>query len=166
MMSNISEQDFLRTYDEYADAIFRYCLARIRNKEDALDITQDVFMRTWRYIARGERIDYMKSFLYRVARNALINASDKHPVVSLDELVENGVDPVSESDTEMHLAFQEVMDALGKLDEKYRDAVSLKYVSGLSVKEIASILKTSENVISVRIHRGLEQLRTCMGKPI
>jgi DNA-directed RNA polymerase specialized sigma24 family protein len=46
---------YLKAYDEYADAIYRYCLFRVFNEEKAKDLTQDTFLRTWEYLASGRR---------------------------------------------------------------------------------------------------------------
>jgi len=51
------------------------------------------------------------------------------------------------------------MEVLNKLEEPYRQAVTLRYVDGLSPKEIAEIVGESTNNISVRINRGIEKLK-------
>ena len=53
----------------------------------------------------------------------------------------------------------EVMKTLNKLDPKYRQAVAMRYIDNLSPKEIAEAIGETENNVSVRIHRGLEQIR-------
>ena len=54
---------------------------------------------------------------------------------------------------------KEVVDKLFEIDEKYRDVLVLRYTEGLSVQEIAEVLGERENTVSVRIHRGIQQLR-------
>jgi len=88
----------------------------------------------------------------------------KRAPASLDELLEQGIEPVQKESmsTEVRLSFKEAVTQLEQLDEKYRDAVTLRYVEGFSVQEIASMKQESENTISVRIHRGLQQLKSRM----
>ena len=50
------ERDFLATYEENANALFRHCLARVRNRELAKDIVQETFTRTWEYLAKSKHI--------------------------------------------------------------------------------------------------------------
>jgi len=57
---------------------------------------------------------------------------------------------------------EKAMSFLASIPEKYRDAIYLQYVEGLSVKEIAEITGETENNISVRIHRGLQKLRSIL----
>ncbi|OHD12200.1 MAG: hypothetical protein A2Z96_03570 [Spirochaetes bacterium GWB1_48_6] len=139
-------------------------MIRVRNRDIALDITQEVFTRTWGYLTKGKRIDAVKPFLYQVAHNTLITTMKKRAPASLDELLEQGIEPVQKESmsTEVRLSFKEAVTQLEQLDEKYRDAVTLRYVEGFSVQEIASMKQESENTISVRIHRGLQQLKSRM----
>ena len=50
------------------------------------------------------------------------------------------------------------------MDGKYRDVILMRYVDELPIKEIADIIGESENVVSVRIHRGLQQVRNLIPK--
>lgn len=56
------------------------------------------------------------------------------------------------------------METLQELDVPYRDVVVMRYIDGLSPQEIAEILEETPNVVSVRIHRALEKLRTLILK--
>ena len=57
---------------------------------------------------------------------------------------------------------QELKEAIKKLDDKYRDILSLKYVYGYSMKEIAKMLKITETNVSTRLERGRKQLKNKM----
>ena len=46
-MEDILQQKFLEAYDTYNDDIFRFCIVKVRNRDIALDITQDTFTKTW-----------------------------------------------------------------------------------------------------------------------
>ena len=68
--TNKIKEIFMQSYEEFSDAIFRYALFQTSNKETALDIAQDTFTKTWQYLQKGEEIENIRAFLYRVARNA------------------------------------------------------------------------------------------------
>jgi RNA polymerase sigma-70 factor (ECF subfamily) len=55
--------------------------------------------------------------------------------------------------------------ALQALPDPYREAVTMRYVDGLSPQEIASVIGESENVVSVRVHRGLKKLKGILDEP-
>jgi RNA polymerase sigma-70 factor (ECF subfamily) len=159
--ANTQHAAFLQAYDAYSDAIFRHCYFRVYDREKAREMMQDVFMKTWEYIVQGKKIDNIRAFLYRVANNMAIDWSRKKKESSLEDLMEDGYEPQGQGVKDVTLATEvgEMMGLLDKLDEKYREPVRMRYLEELSPKEIAQVLGESENVISVRIHRGLAQLR-------
>ena len=154
-------EEFIKAYENYSDAIFRYCYFRVYDRERAKDLAQETFMKTWDYIARGNDIENIRAFLYRVARNMVIDYTRKKKEDSLEALQELGFNPGLDerANKEIEFDFQIAVEALKSLDEKYREAVTMRYIEGYSPREIARILEETENVVSVRIHRGLQQLR-------
>lgn len=152
---------FEQWYDEYADAIFRHLFFRLGNREQALDLTQDVFARLWLYLEKGRTVEHPKAFLYTSAHHAFVNAiRTPNRTVSLDTLAEKGFEiHYDGTDAEKKAQQQEVIDTITKLDEQSRTVLTMRYVDGLAVKEIAEILEEKENTVSVRIKRGLEKLK-------
>lgn len=155
------QQKLTEAYSEHGDAIFRYCLFKISDREKALDFVQETFTRTWQYLLRGNEIDNMKTFLYTTARHIIIDEYRKKKTVSLDDLVDAGMEPFEEIEESIATAYDaaKVMESVHLLPENYSSIILMRYVSDLSVKEIALIVGESENVVSVRIHRGLSKLR-------
>ncbi len=156
--------EFLKAYDLYADAIFRHCYFRVYDREKAREMMQDVFMKTWEYLSKGKEVDSLRAFLYRVANNMIIDYSRRKKESSLDTMREEGFEPAGVDRTTLAAEAGQVIALLEKLDEKYRDAVKMRYLDDLSPKEIAHALGETENVISVRIHRGIAQLRAVMAR--
>lgn len=157
----MTEDEFITAYDRYADAIFRHCFFRCFDRELARDMVQETFIKTWEYLAAGKEVKNIRAFLYRVATNLLIDHSRKKKELSLDELKEQGFDPVTK-DAREPLDFMEVqvvLRALKKLPEIYRETVTMRYLQDLTPEEIGEILGLPANTVSVRIHRGIEQLR-------
>ena len=155
------KQKFTEAYGEYSDALFRYCFFKISDREKALDFVQETFTRTWQYLNKGNEIENMKTFLYTTARHIIIDEYRKKKTISLDNLMDQGMEPYIEIEEALYetLDIARVMGLLGTLPEKYSSILILRYVNDISVKEIAHIMNESENVISVRIHRGLSKLR-------
>lgn len=155
------KQTLTEAYNEYSDAIFRYCFFKISDREKALDLTSETFVRMWQYLLRDEEIQNTKTFLYTIARHIIIDEYRKKKTLSLDVLIDVGMEPYTEIEESLYSAFdvERVMDHVRKLPENYSSVIIMRYVNDLSIQEIASITKESENVISVRIHRGLSKLR-------
>ena len=154
-------EEFLLAYENYSDAIFRHCFFRVYNRDEALDIAQESFIRTWEYIGKGHDVQNIRAFVYRVANNLIIDRSRKKKALSLDELQEVGFDPGKDDTDKLHhsLEGKEALKMIVDLDKKYQDVIVMRFIDDLSPKEIAEILNESENAISVRIHRGLKKAR-------
>lgn len=154
------EERFLAAYEAWADDIFRFCLVKVRNRDVAVDLVQDTFIKTWQYMADKE-VDDVRAFLYRVALNLIIDEERKKKTVSLDELKEKGYDhPAVEWRPGDALDTARALEIIETLDPMYRDVLVMRYVSDMTPKEIAAALGETQNTISVRIHRGLKQLQT------
>ncbi|MEK9208901.1 MAG: RNA polymerase sigma factor [Patescibacteria group bacterium] len=163
-MKQTLEERFIAAFDEHSDAIFRFCYAQTGWRELARDLTQDTFARVWRYLIQGKSVQQMRPFLYQTARNALIDHSRRPSAQSLDELQETGFD-VADECTPSPLVSASAAEAIrlaGALEDPYREAVLLRYVEALMPREIAEIIGESENVVSVRITRGMQKLRALM----
>ena len=156
---------FTKAYDEYADAIFRHCYFRLSDRERAKELMQETFIRTWDYmLKRNERIENLRAFLYKTANNLVIDEYRKaRGNQSLETMEENGFQPGSnESVTDevnVKLDSERVLKVIKEVDIKYRQAVIMRYIDDLSPKEMAKITGESQNNISVRINRGIKQLR-------
>lgn len=162
------EERFLKAYDEYSDALFRHALYRISDRERAVEILHDTFTKVWGYIRSGHEIDSYKSFLYKVINNLIIDEYRKRKEASLDQLLEvEGIDEGSFA--ELHgggieevifaLDAKEALDLLPQLPSQYREVITLRFIDGLGPKEIAELIEETENVVSVRLYRGLKLLR-------
>lgn len=161
---------FEDAYTRYSDELFRHCYLRISDRDRALEITQDAFLRTWDYIEKGHEVLELRAFLYRTLKNLIIDEYRKAKSQSLEQLVEGteggSVEtllPPDETNT-LEAAVnrfegKRALEALDGLPDAYREVLLLRYVEGLSPKEIAEELDENENAVSVRVHRGLKKLR-------
>lgn len=158
------EERFIAAYEAYADAIFRHIALRLGDRERGKEIMQETFLRAWEYLAQGNSVGNLRAFLYRVAQNLLVDYARRRKLrteESLEALEEQGLElPAEEWDPHLALDAERVMNVLQHIDEHNRAAVVLRYVDGLPPREIAALLGISANAASVRIHRGLEQLRS------
>jgi len=158
-----TEEAFLKAYESHSDALFRYILFRISDSERAAELVQDVFLKTWKYISDGQTVDNIKAFLYKTAGNIVIDEYRRRKSEdSLEALEENIRFEVSFDDTDAwadRLDGAQAITMLGTLPKDYRDAVYLRFVEELSISEIAQITGQSENLIGVRIHRGIAKLQ-------
>lgn len=165
------EERFLKAFDEYSDALFRHAMLRISDRERAIDVVHDTYTKVWTYVRSGHEIEQFRPFLYKVLNNLIVDEYRKHTEASLDALMEKeGIDEgtfeeLSESTVESLAATidgRKAFELLETVPDVYREVIILRFVDGLGPKEISELIEESENVVSVRIHRGLKLLRTTM----
>ncbi len=151
-------------YERHVQSVYRFLYVRMNDRLDAEDLTEEVFLRVWRsidnYQTRG--VPFL-AFLFRVARNALIDhyraSSNRNQEVDLEEspLPDSGVDPSERVFTNLeHQRIKEVMD---RLSDDYRDVLALRFFSGLSSGETAKVMDRSTGAVRVLQHRALNALR-------
>ncbi len=162
----ITKEEFLKAYDEYADMLFRFAFVKTSDREISKDMVQDTFVKTFEYLQKGEEVNNLKSFLYQVLRNIVIDYYRKKKSFSLDEQMENGFD-IFETNKESKIfenaEEKEAIRMLNSLEDVYKETLVLRFVQDMSVNEIGELLGVSPNVVSVRISRGLEKLKWLMG---
>lgn len=162
------EARFLAAFEDYSDALFRHAFIRISDRERAIDIVHDTFTKVWGYVRSGHEIDQFRPFLYKVLNNLIIDEYRKRRESSLDALFEQeGIDEgtfddLTGDDVESLAATldgRRAFEVLTQLPDVYREVITLRFVDELGPKEISTLIEESENVVSVRLHRGLKLLR-------
>ncbi len=162
------EERFLKAFEEYNDALFRHAFLRISDRERAVDIVHDTYTKVWSYVRNGHEVESFRPFLYKVLNNLIIDEYRKTKEASLDALFEiDGVDEGSFEDLTSNnveslaatLDGKQAFALLEELPDTYREVLILRFVDELGPKEISNLIEESENVVSVRLHRGLRLLR-------
>lgn len=156
-----SKQAFIALYDSLSSAIFRHCFFRLSSRERALEITQETFLKLWEYFDRGADIKNPTAMAYRVANNLIIDEYRRKKVVSLDMMQEGGFDVDDGDDGKMmeSMEIAKVRVAISQIPEKYRQVITLRFVEGLSPKEIGAIIGRTENSVSVQLNRAIKMLQ-------
>ena len=138
--------------------VYNYLLRLVRNREDALDLTQDVFLKAYQNLAKLDDPGRFTPWLYRIAHNEAYSMLRKN---RLDDQ-ELAVDPAT-GDTasqlfpvEMSLA---VESAMNRLTAEQREAVILKVVQGFKFEEMAEILETPVSTVKSRLYTALDVLK-------
>ena len=146
---------------QYRQRVFSFAYYSLRTREDAEDITQDVFIRLWQH---WRKIDHERvgAWLMRVAHNSVIDHTRRHKNerrrVDLPDTLE---DAVSVKDTELESQeFQQHLEAaISTLHDPYRSILIMRDVQGLSYQEIEQTLNLSQSQVKVYLHRARRQLR-------
>jgi len=154
---------FAELYDQYYPKIFGYVLRRTANLEAAQDITSETFLKVlnklWQF--RWRNISF-SSWLYKIATNEVNQYFRKFEYkrsVSLEELQEQGFEPVSQEKLKQHQDFLEIQKRIVQLPAKYQEVIALRFFEQKQIKEISEILGKKEGTIKSLLHRAVERLR-------
>lgn len=154
-------KNFSAIYDLHHDAIYRYCNWKCRDNEVGQDLMQETFMRLYLSLQRKKEIQHVRAFLYRIAHNLIIDHVRGKKEASLDEMLETGFEPSVDlwHQTYSRLDSEKWFKKLSKMAKPYRQVLHRRFILGLNPSEIATMTGETSNTVSVRIYRGLTQLR-------
>lgn len=163
---------------KYQDRIYSAVYNYVSNSEDAVDITQDAFVKAYSKLRSFDSGSTFYTWLYRIAVNTAIDFLRKRksrPVDSLDDekFNEMGFEPVSHdagADPVKVFSTNEqqrmLKQAISSLSEKLRSVIVLHDVEGLSQEEVADILKVPIGTVKSRVSRGRAELRNILRRQI
>lgn len=160
--------------ERYQGPIVNYVYRMLGNYDDAVDLSQDIFLKSYAALESYRPRFPFSAWLYRIARNAAIDELRRRrfSTVSLDEPVstEEGEvtreidsgEPGPES-TFLETEFRgRIEDAVARLPEKYREPLVLRHAGDLSYEEIAEALELPLGTVKTRIFRAREALRSTL----
>ncbi|MGE8034906.1 RNA polymerase sigma factor SigW [Lysinibacillus sp. KCTC 33748] len=155
----------------YQHKLYQVCYRMLGNKQESEDITQEAFVRAYMNLHTFDQKRKFSTWLYRIATNLCIDRiRKKKPDYYLDAEVAGteGLDMYSQIAAgdqlpEEQIEQMELQDRIqyeiGRLPDKYRSVIVLKYIEELSLQEISEILDMPLGTVKTRIHRGREALR-------
>lgn len=143
---------------EYADMIYRIAIRYLKNKDDAEDIVQEVFMKYVVNKTPFNNSEHEKYWIIRVTINLCnneINSGRKRKTVISDKIYEY----------EEEIPFENsLFDLIEKLSEKYRTVFELYYLQDFSVSEISKILRITEASVRQRLMRARNKIKDNLRK--
>jgi RNA polymerase sigma factor (sigma-70 family) len=162
------------TYISLKQRLLNFIRSRVSRLEDAEDILQDVFYQFSRVDDLVNPIENISAWLYRTARNKIIDHHRKKKDESLPELYDEdgdeyifyeiadiiyGEEATPETEMLRSLIIEEIQCALAELPEDQRIVFELTEIAGLSVKEVAEKTNTPVNTVLSRKHYAVKRLR-------
>ncbi len=155
-------------------AVYNLALRMTGSPDDALDLSQEAFLRAWRGLPDYRSDASFSTWLYRLTSNICIDflrrrAREKTvPLYGFgeeeDELPLPDPGPDAETRALSRLERQEVAAAMQSLDLEYRQALTLRVIDGLSYAEIAEVLNVPAGTVKSRIARAREKMRALLQK--
>lgn len=150
-------------YDYYQPRIYRFVLIKVGRREEAEDLTHEVFLSAWKNIEAYKNLGFpFSSWLYKIARNEIAD----HYRTKKDETRLENMDPEyfvatasAQIDLGLKMEMEKVRRAIQKLKPEYQDVIIMRFVEDIPIKETAAFLEKSEGAIKLLQHRAIKELR-------
>ena len=136
--------------NKYGDTVYRLAFSYMKSKQDAEDVSQDVFIKLFEYNGKFENEKHEKLWIMRVTSNICKNKLKlfwRRNICSIDEVQEH---PYYDEYSSENLVYKSVI----SLPAKYSTVIHLFYYEDMSVREIAESIDIKESTVKSHLHRG------------
>jgi RNA polymerase sigma-70 factor, ECF subfamily len=155
-----SREAFGFLYERHRATIARYVAARIRDASDSEDLTEAIFESAWRAMGRyrEQGVPFL-AWLYRLAHNRVVDHYRAlRPTVTLIPEVHESIEDAS-APLELNIDSADLLKALSALTDDQRDVIVLRFVQGMSGREVAQAMDKREDAVRALQFRALATLR-------
>ncbi len=156
------ESEFDSCFKEYRLRVFHFALQLVGNREDAMDVTQEAFLKAHRNWSRRDASRPFGPWIYAIVRNQAIDFQRKKATYrENDDELPITASPAAgpEALAEKGELQQQVWTAINQLSPHLREALVLRDLHGFAYKEIAQITGASASAVNSRLHDAREILR-------
>src|SRR5712691_1342423 len=160
--ATINRQEIQRLYQERYEFIYRYVYRKIGNREEAEDLTSEIFLKAARRLDQERSRESMQQWLYLITRTTIADYWRAHyrlPMSSLDELLETGWEgPAEEEPTaSSSIPAHRVQRLLQALPEQYREVLTCRFLLNLSIKATDVMMGLTVGHVKVLQFRALKR---------
>ena len=152
---------FQKTYEKYAQPVYRFQLSLAGSEDLAEELLQETFYQAFQHIDQFEGRCNPYTWLCQIGKNAWIKEcrrNRRYSDISWDDLAIPSIDPSIEEQTIAKDEYRRVHKAIQNLADPYRDVFILHAIGGVKLKEIASIYSKSESWARITYYRAKQQI--------
>ena len=162
-----SEEAYAELVRRYQDLLYRHAERMAGGPDEAEDIVQLAFIKSYRNLATCQNPDHVGAWMFRITANACKDhlKSRRGDGIRIDDapgLADNTGDP--EMELERSDMRYRINSALHRLPVDQREAFVMKHVEGLSYQEMGELLGVSVPALKMRVHRAREDLQELLGE--
>ena len=153
----MTREQFITHVEREQEALRGFLLALCcGNRDDADDLAQDTLVKAYISSTGYQDKGKFRSWLFKIAHNTFLNHKAS---LRMTESIDEARKLISSTSTDAAFQHQDLYLALRTLPPKERSAITLFYLSGYSIKEIAMITETKEEAVKKQLSRGRDKLK-------
>ncbi len=159
----LDDETFQKAVGDFKERIFLLLLRYVRNRDDALDLTQETFIRAYRSRESFRGDSGIYTWLYKIAVNLALNHKSRSHTSSLQSIEDSPdlYDSASPADSVTNAEINKQVDqAVSKLPARQRMVFVLRYYEEKSNAEIAKALGITEGAVKANYHQAIKKLQT------
>ncbi len=149
-----------KIFDHFSGPIYAFFMARIRHKETAQDLTQEVFLKVIRSIDQfDKKSGHFTAWIWQIARNSAIDYFRLKKASYLADLPDEGLNiKEDQMRSDVTAKTREIMNVVEKFSEEEQELFQLHFVTDMSYPELAKVTGKSQAALRVSVHRLRKKL--------
>lgn len=158
------DEAFSELINLHKENLYKIAFVYLKNEQDALDATSDTVYKAYMNIKSIRNPSFFKTWIIRILINS---ANDRlraaKNIIYIDDYQK--LDNLYNVEAEFEIdANVDLLNAIDKLDIRFKNIVVLKYFQDMTISEISKVLKLPEGTVKVYLHRSLKKLRLELGR--
>lgn len=158
--SEEEREKFIKLYEAYRKRMLYTAYQIVKNQQDAEDVVQDSFLAIARNLSSIGNVGEARTgvYLMKTVKNRALNLiRDRKEMVEWEEVKTVSVEDIQEQISKKE-ELRQVLEAIYRLKDNYRDVLCLYFLNEMTTKEIANVLGKNHNTVKAELRRGKKQL--------
>ena len=150
-----------KIYDEYYYKIYYWAIKKTRNKEDAEDLTNTIFVSIFEYLGKNIEINKLGNLIWKIAYNCWCTKAKRYIKEKNNVTIDINYDVSYQDDMLDKVIYREIIEEINdfNLSEKEIIVFKMYYCDDLSVKEISQKINTSESNIKYYLYSARKKIK-------
>ena len=150
-----------KIYDEYYYKIYKWSISKTKNKEDAEDLTNNIFLAIFEYLNKNIPIEKLENLIWKIAYNLWCTKAKNYDKEKRNIMLDEDFQYISNEEPLDKIIYKDIitnLDNLG-LTSNEKNSFQLYYLKDLSIKEISNILNTKETTIKYYLYNARNKIK-------
>ena len=150
-----------KIYDEYYYKIYKWSISKTKNKEDAEDLTNNIFLAVFEYLNKNIPIEKLENLIWKIAYNLWCTKAKNYDKEKRNMMLDEDFQYISNEDPLDKIIYKDIITNLDNLGLTINEKTSfqLYYLKNLSIKEISNALNTKESTIKYYLYNARNKIK-------